>query len=74
MPLHSKKVISIIIDECNVAENRCDGYRVELAETLSDIITLEKKHRIQGTNIQQKINDKCSALGRYLLERRGTET
>ena len=70
MPLHGRKVISIIVDECKATDNRCAGYRDELIETLGDIINLEKQHRVQGTNIQQKVNDKCSALGRYLLERR----
>ena len=70
MPLHGKKVISIIINECKATDNRCVGYKDELIETLSDIITLEKQHRVQGTNIQQKINDKCNTLGGYLFNKR----
>lgn len=70
MPLNEKKIISIILDECEDLEERCDGYREELIEVVTDIITAERQHRIQGTNIQQKINDKCNAAGRFLAEQR----
>ena len=68
MPLNERKIIGIIIEECNTIEERCTGYRGELVETVTDIINLERQHRVQGTNIQQKVNDKCNATGRYLAE------
>ena len=70
MPLNERKIISIILDECNNLEPRCRGYREELIEVLTEIITAERQHRVQGTNIQQKINDKCNAAGRFLAEKR----
>ncbi len=70
MPLNERKIITIILDECQTIEERCDGYREELVEVVTDIITAERQHRVQGTNIQQKINDKCNSVGRFLAEKR----
>jgi len=71
MPLNERKIISIILEECKNIEERCEGYREELVEVITDIITAERQHRVQGTNIQQKINDKCNAAGRFLAENSG---
>lgn len=71
MPLNERKVIGIIIDECKTIEERCEGYREELVEVVADIIAVERQHRKHGTNIQQRINDKCNATGRFLAEKRG---
>jgi hypothetical protein len=70
MPLNERKIINIILDECKELEPRCEGYQEELIEILTDIVTAERQHRVQGTNIQQKINDKCNAAGRFLAEKR----
>ena len=70
MPLNEKKIISIILQECKDVEERCDGYREELLDTVSDILEYERQHRIHGTNIQQKINDKCNTAGKYLSHTR----
>lgn len=70
MPLNERKIIGIILDECKSVEVRCEGYREELVEVISDIITTERQHRVQGTNVQQRISDKCNAAGRFLAEKR----
>ena len=70
MPLNDRKIITIILDECESIQERCDGYREELVETITEIIALERQHRVQGTNIQQKINDKCNAAGNFLARTR----
>ena len=70
MPLNERKIIGIILDECKSVEERCEGYREELVEVISDIITTERQHRVQGTNVQQRISDKCNAAGRFLAEKR----
>lgn len=70
MPLNERKIIEIMLDECKQVEERCPGYRAEIIEVVSDIITAERQHRVQGTNIQQKINEKCNATGRFLAENR----
>jgi len=71
VPLNERKIINIILEECKTVEERCEGYREELIEVITDIITTERQHRVQGTNIQQRINDKCNTAGRFLAERRG---
>lgn len=57
MPLNDKKIISIILEECNGVEERCEGYREEIREVIADILKYERDHRLAATNIQQKIND-----------------
>ncbi|MBE7492965.1 MAG: hypothetical protein HS108_14585 [Planctomycetes bacterium] len=71
MPLNDKKVISIILQQCAGVENRCEGYRNEIINVISSIIEYERGHRVQATNVQQKINDKCNAAARFLAQRRG---
>ena len=66
MALNQQKLISIIMDESRKLPERCEGYRREVIETLSEIIMLERKHRREGIYIKQKIADKCNALGRFL--------
>lgn len=70
MPLNDRTIIRIILDECGSIEERCKGYRQELVEVVADIVSAERQHRVQGTNIQQKISDKCNAMGRFLAEKR----
>ena len=70
MPLNEKKIINIILEECQSVKNKCEGYREEIMDVVTDIISVERQHRIQGTNIQQKVNDKFNAAGRYLAEKR----
>jgi hypothetical protein len=41
-------------------------------DAITDIITAERQHRTHGTNIQQKVNDRCDTAGRFLAERRGS--
>lgn len=69
MPLNEGKIINILLEECQNVEERCKGYREELIDVITDIITTERQHRVQGINIQQRINDKCNATGRFLVER-----
>ncbi len=70
MPLNDKKIISILLEESAKVEDRCKGYRAEIIDVITDVIVYERQHRVQGTNIQKKINDKCNAAGRYLAEQR----
>ncbi len=71
MPLNDKKIISIILEQCAGVEERCDGYRKEIVEVISEILRYERGHRVSATNIQKKINDKCNATARFLAKQRG---
>ena len=70
MPANDQKVIQIILEEMGTVEDRCEGYREALTEAVTDIIASERLHRVKGTNIQQQINDKCNAAGRFLAQNR----
>lgn len=74
MPLNEKKIISLILDQCKNIDERCEGYRNEILEVVSEILIYERQNRTQGTNIQQKISDKCNAAGQLLAERRSRQT
>lgn len=73
MPLNDRKIISIILEQSKQIEQRCDGYRDEIVDVISDILEYERQHRVQNTNIQKRINDKCNAAARYLCEKRGQD-
>ena len=73
MALNQQKLVSIIMEEANKLPERCEGYREEIIETLSEIIDLERQHQREGIYIRQKITDKCSALGRFLSENNSEE-
>lgn len=73
MPLIQKKIVSIISDQCNDLEERCRGYRGEIFNTIVDIMELERQHRIRSINVQQKINEKCDATGRFLADNTAPE-
>ena len=74
MPLNDRKIISIILEQCSVIEERCEGYREEIVEVISDILEYERGHRVSATNIQKKINDKCNAAAQFLSTQRGQAT
>ena len=74
MPLNDRKIISIILEQCSTIEERCEDYRVEIVEVISDILEYERGHRVSATNIQKKINDKCNAAAQFLATQRGQAT
>lgn len=69
MPLNQKMIVSIIIEQMKDIDERCAGYRENILDAVTDILLLERQDRISHSNIQQKINDKCNAAGRYLADR-----
>jgi len=71
MPRNDKKVIAMISQQVNSIEERCEGYRSEIMDTIADILEFEREHQIKQSNIQQKINDKCDAAANFLVDRRG---
>lgn len=73
MPLNQRKIVEIILQELEHVEEECPRYREEIQDVLVDIIEYERLHRVQGTNIQVKINDKINAAGRFLAEHMNKE-
>ena len=73
MPLNDRKIISIILEECDGIEERCVGYRKAIIDAICDILEYERGHRVSATTIQKKINDKCNAAGQFLAMERGKD-
>lgn len=71
--MKNKKVVSIILEQCDKLEERCECYREEVKAVVSEILEHERNHRISPTNIQKKINDKFNATAQFLAIRRGCE-
>ena len=61
------------MEQCKGIDERCKGYQDELINIVGEILEYERQHRIKGIRIQQKINDKCDATGRFLAENIGKE-
>ena len=74
MPLNDRKIISIILEQCEEIDERCKGYKAEIIEVVSEILEYERGHRVSATNVQKKINDKCNATARFLAEQSRKET
>lgn len=67
MPLSDKKVITIILDECDKLPERTTGYRRAIRDTITDILMYERRHLVEATNIQQKVNQKCDSAAELLV-------
>ncbi len=74
MPLNDKKIISVIREQCESIEERCEGYREKLAEVILDIFEYERTHRVSATNIQKKINDRFNTASKFLVKQRDRES
>lgn len=73
MPLNDKKIISIILDQAAQVDERCPGYKKELIQVIAEIVEYERGHRVNATNIQKKIGDKCNAAAQFLAASRSSE-
>ena len=70
MPISNRKVVGIILDAVNDSQERCEGYHKVLQETVVDIISAERQHRVRSTNIQQQVSDICNVAGKWLAGQR----
>lgn len=66
--MSDKKVVSIILEECNKIEESCEGYREAIVELITDILYYERQHRISPTYIQKQINDRCNATAKHIVQ------
>lgn len=74
MPVNQRKIISIILAQCEEIEERCEGYREEIVEVVADILAYERSHMVAATTIQKKVNHKCNAAARFLATQRERHT
>lgn len=68
MPINNKKIISIILEQCDSVEERCEGYREEIAQVVAEILVYERNHRESRIDIQKKINNKFNATAQFLVK------
>lgn len=70
MPLNDRKVIAIILKQCELVEERYPGYRREVVNAVASIVKDERDHRVQPTHIQKKVDDRCGAVALLLAQAR----
>jgi len=67
MSYNKKKMVKLILNECESIEERCDGYRKVILDAIVEILEAEREHREQRTQIQKKVNDVCYKVGDFLV-------
>lgn len=73
MAYKDEKVVGILLEQADVIDERCEGYRDELKEAVADIIAQERQHRFVKTNITVKVGDVVGRVGAYLHSRTKAE-
>lgn len=66
MAYNDKKILQVLLGELGAVEERCEGYRAELAELLGDVLQAEREHTISKTNVVQKIGDQVNTVAMFL--------
>lgn len=74
MPLNDRKINALLLQQCGRIEERCDGYKEQMINVITEILHHEYQHRISATNIQKKINNECSIAARFLSTKRSIPT
>lgn len=72
MPIHDRKVVSVILEESERIEERFPGYRALLRDLLTDILQAEANHLVQSTRIQKTIKDLIDASARAFVDNQGS--
>lgn len=68
MSFNPQKMANIILDECQCIEDKYDGYRNKIINAIVQILQFEKDHKVQKTDIIQKIKGVCVNTGNYKRE------
>ena len=69
MSFRKQKMITLILNESESIEERCDGYRKEILDAIVKILYTEKEHKVQKTTIQQQVDAACHAAGDFLAKK-----
>ena len=73
MPFNAEKMAHLISNECGSIEERCDGYRQKVLNTIIEILKAEKEHKAQRTTIQKQVNQACHKAGDFLARKRNVD-
>lgn len=74
LAIDGNKLLSILWEECNNIEQRCDGYHDTIKTLITEIIVAEYNHKVQATNIQQQINQLCNGAGKFFARELAKES
>jgi predicted transcriptional regulator len=74
MSYNREKMVTLILNECESIEKRCDGYREKILDAIVEILNAEREHQIQRTQIQQQVNTVCHTAGDFLARHPDTDT
>ncbi len=68
MSVDQLKLIAVMRDAVNGAEERYPGYHKDLFDYVSQIVMLEREHTQRTTQIQKNVTGRVAALG-VLIDR-----
>ena len=71
MAYKDERVVSILLEQAEVVEERVPGYRKELQEAVADIIHQERQNKFARTNVAVKVADIVGRVGAFLNHRSG---
>lgn len=66
MAYKDERIVQIILEEVEGLDERCDGYREEIREAVTEILQAERAHRFVKTNVVARIGDLVGRVGTYL--------
>ena len=69
MAYKDQRVVSILLEQAGLIEERCEGYRDELKIAIADIMGEERQNKFTRTNIAVKVADVVGRVGTYLNQR-----
>ena len=67
MSYKNRRILTILIEECNNAPERYPTYRDTIKEIVANIVAMEKDHNIAHTNIVQNVRAQIEVMGKELL-------
>ena len=73
MPFNAQKIANLILKECEVVEDKCDGYNEKLVAAIVKILKAEREHNVKGINIRQLVTETCKETGNFLAENRSMD-
>ena len=71
MAYKDEKISRVLLEEASKVDERCEGYREELTEAITEIVQKENAHLLQRTNIVVDIADIVSRVSRFIELKEG---
>ena len=63
MAHNDKRIVDILLEQCEAIEERYPGYRAEMKRLVAEVLRLERENSISRIPIAQKIGDQVNTLG-----------